>query len=196
MIHYISRFIFFVTAKLLFGVRIYGRENIPKKGGFILASNHASYLDPPIVGSSCPRVLKYMARHDLFNNRLLAWWLNAVGCFPVKRDSADLSALKQAMRYVRDGYGLILFPEGTRAEEGEILRAQPGVGFLVDKLNVPVIPAFIKGSQGALPKGAKRIHLCKISVYFGKQICIERGKNYQEVADQILENIRALGKNS
>lgn len=178
----------------MFGLKAHGRQNIPKRGGFILASNHVSYLDPIIVGSACPRKLNYMARHDLFYNRFFSWWLDAVDTFPVKRDTADLSAIKEAMRRVKAGKGLLLFPEGRRkdANSTSFGKPQAGVGFLADKLDVPVIPVFVKGSEKAFPRGAKFIQPTKVDVYFGKQIKIERGLPYQDIAEEIMKNIRHL----
>jgi len=120
--------------------------------------------------------------------------LRAIEVFPVKRDSADLSALKEAMHRVKDKQqGLLLFPEGTRSTTGEIsCDVQPGIGFLVAKLNVPVIPFFVKGAMEALPRGAKSYRRNRISVSFGEQIFIERRMPYQDIAKKIMEEIRHL----
>ena len=180
--------------KFVFGLQVKGREHIPKKGGFILASNHTSYIDPVAVGVASPRRLSYMARHDLFSHYFFAWLLRAIEVFPVKRDSADLSALKEAMHRVQDKQqGLLLFPEGTRSTTGEISSVvEPGIGFLVAKLNVPVIPVFVKGAMEALPRGAKSYRRNRISVSFGEQIFIERRMPYQDIAKKIMEEIRHL----
>jgi len=171
----------------------YGRENVPKEGGFILASNHMSYLDPVAVGSACPRKLNYMARHDLFSNPFFAWVLYKAGAFPVKRETADIWALKEAISRVRNGGGLLLFPEGRRLSlSEEDAKAEAGVGFLADKLNVPVIPVHVKGTEKAWPKGAKFFVLTKISVVFGKRIHLERGKPYQDIAQSIMDNVRHI----
>ncbi|MCM8789892.1 MAG: 1-acyl-sn-glycerol-3-phosphate acyltransferase, partial [Candidatus Omnitrophica bacterium] len=111
-----------------------------------------------------------------------------------KRGGTDISALRQAMRRVRKKEGLLLFPEGGRSTGGVIANAQPGVGFLAAKLNVPVIPAFIEGTDKALPKGAKFLKFAKINVYFGKQIYIRKGADYQEIAESVIENIVRMKK--
>lgn len=195
MIYTICRFICMVLCKIMLRLEAHGRENIPKSGGFIVASNHVSYLDPVIVGVSCPRKLNYMAKEDLFDDRLFSGLLFSVWAFPVKRNSADLSALKEAMRRVKAGKGLLLFPEGRRNDPDGFFsseKPQPGIGFLAAKLGVPVIPAFVKGSEKAFPKGSKFIRPAKAHVYFGKQITIERGLPYQDIAEKIMENIRHL----
>jgi 1-acyl-sn-glycerol-3-phosphate acyltransferase len=144
------------------------------------------------MGVACPRKLNYMAKHDLFCCPLFSWWLGAVGAFPIKRYYADLDALKEAMRRVKEGKGLLLFPEGTRSVNGRFLAPQAGAGFLAAKLDVPVIPAFISGTEQALPRGAKMVKPTVISVRFGKQISIERRTPYQDIAEKIMENIRRL----
>lgn len=178
--------------KLIFRLRVFGKNYIPKKGGFILASNHISYLDPVALGVACPRQLNFMAKEELFSNPLFSWFILALGAFPVERDSADLSALKEAMQRVKTGEVLVLFPEGSRRFNGESKRPYPGIGFLAAKLDVPVIPAFIKGTEKALPSDTKFIRPHKISVYFGKQIYIERRLPYQDIALKIMEDIRHL----
>jgi len=192
MLFYVSRFLSILILKTVFRLKVYGQENIPKTGGFILASNHVSYIDPLAVGSACSRPVNFMARHDLFCVPVLGWWMSHVHAFPVKRNSADISALKEAIRRLRDGKGLVLFPEGSRGFEGRLYEPQAGIGFIAEKSNVPVVPAFISGSERALPKGAKFIRPHKITVRFGKQITLGRRLPYQEIAELIMANIKDL----
>ena len=193
MFYFASRAVCFVFLKTFFSLRVFGQENVPKKGGFILASNHVSFLDPVAVGVACPRKLNYMARDTLFSNRLFAWLLNDCGSFPLKRDSADLSALKEAIKRLKSGQGLLLFPEGRRsADKDTLLKPRAGVGFLASKLKVPVIPALVKGTDRALPRGAKFFRSSNISVIFGKQILIERRMPYKDIAQQVINDIRHL----
>lgn len=193
MIYSISRFIFFVLSKLFFGVTAVGVENIPKKGGFILASNHVSYLDPALVGIFCSKRLSFMARESLFENPILGWWCSAVGVIPLKRNAADLSALKEAMRRLKNGEGIVLFPEGTRQPAGASFgRPLAGVGFLAEKLRSPVVPVYVQGAENAAPKGTKLFRITKISVYYGKPFYIEEGMEYQQAADLIMNEIKQL----
>jgi 1-acyl-sn-glycerol-3-phosphate acyltransferase len=192
MLYRILRPLAILLCKIFFRFQSKGRENIPKRGGFILASNHLSYLDPVALGVACPRKLNFMAKEELFVNPFFSWFVSTLGAFPVKRDSADLSALKEAIRRLNKGMVLVLFPEGSRRFDGVSSEPQSGIGFLAVKLNVPVIPAFIKGTEVALPKGAKFIKPAEISVQFGKQILIERRMPYQDIARLIMEKIRHL----
>jgi 1-acyl-sn-glycerol-3-phosphate acyltransferase len=192
MIYYVCRFIFYLIFKIFFHSRVYGKENIPKKGGFIIASNHISYIDPAFIGVAAGRSLRYMARHDLFKNYFFAWILYHWRVFPVKRDSPDLAALKTALHFLKKGEGLLLFPEGARQTNGLLNKPQPGVGFIAAKSNAPIIPAYVRGTEKALPKGRKKLKLAQIQVRFGKQIHIERSMPYQDIAQLIMGNIRQL----
>lgn len=184
-----------ILSKLLFRIEFQGREFIPAKGGFILASNHVSYLDPIAVGTACPREVSFMAKSTLFDYPFLRGWLKGVGAIPVKRGAPDISAIKTALHNAASGKGLALFPEGTRrTKENAFINPQAGAGFLADKLNVPVIPAFVSGTERALPRGAKFIRPAKIRVKFGKEIHIERGKPYREISEAIMANIKNLAE--
>jgi 1-acyl-sn-glycerol-3-phosphate acyltransferase len=198
MAYRFSRFILSIFLNLFFDLKIQGRENLPKKGGFILACNHLSYLDPIVLGVGCPRSVHFMARDTLFNNRFLAFWMKSVGVIPLKRNCADYSALKKSMRIVKSGEGLAIFPEGTRRNVQEAFKnPEPGAGFLADKAGVPVIPAFVSGTFEALPKGinAKINFGREIIIGFGKEIHIERGKPYQETSNLIMARIKQLKDN-
>lgn len=188
----IFRFICRVALIPFVGIKVFGRENIPEKGGFLIAANHRSYLDPVIIGVSCPRRLNYMAKAELFKNRIYALILKYSLAFPVKRGSTDLSAFKESIRRVRRGKGLLIFPEGTRQINGRFADPEPGVGFLAAKLNVPVIPAFVDGTDKALPHGAKFIRPAVITVRFGEHISVERRMPYRNTAAQIMGSIRHL----
>jgi len=196
MLNWLIRSLVFLVLKAFFRFQIKGAEYIPKKGGFILASNHVSYLDPPVVAAGCPRRLSFMARHDLFFNRFFSWLISSAGAFAVKRNSADLSAMKEGIRRLKKGEALLLFPEGSRQEKNiPAVEPQAGIGFLVQKAGVPVIPVFVKGTEEALPKGAKFIKPAQVSVCFGRQIRIEGRMPYQDVAQLIMAGIRRLSKN-
>jgi 1-acyl-sn-glycerol-3-phosphate acyltransferase len=198
MAYRFSRLILSIFINLFFDFKVQGRQNLPKKGGFILACNHISYLDPVVLGVGCLRSLHFMARDTLFNNRFLSFWMNSVGVIPVKKNGADFSALKKSLHAVRSGQGLAIFPEGTRRlPDRAFADPEPGVGFLADKAEVPVIPAYVSGTYEALPKGVnKKINFGReISLRFGEEIHIERGKPYQETADLIMAKIKQLKDN-
>lgn len=191
MLYSFLRFIAAVISRVLLGFKAEGLEYIPKKGGFILASNHASYLDPVLLAVACPRKLSFMARHDLFSIPVLSQVISRVGAFPVKRDSADLSAIKEAMRRVRAGSPLLLFPEGRRRDYSDIQQTYPGIGFLAAKLNVPVVPAFVSGTEKAMPRGARFIRPARVLVRFKQQIVIDGKMPYEDIAKLIMKRINS-----
>lgn len=195
MLYTVSRNLLLLFLKLGFKFKVTGRQHIPRKGGVILAANHVSYLDPPALGSASPRKVVFMARDTLFNNKMLSFWLKNVGVIPLKRHAAHLGALRQAVDVVKKGKVIGLFPEGTRSVSGKIGKANPGVAFIAAQAGVPVVPAFINGTQNALPKNAKSLRFHhKIEVRFGAPLYIQKSADYEEAADLIMEKIGHLGK--
>ncbi len=192
MIHFLAKWSAYWLCRLMFGLKVQGIKNLPRKGGFILAANHVSNLDPILMGSTCPRRVSFMAKEELFCNPLTSWFLFQLGAFPVKRGAADISALKESIRRLKGGQGLVLFPEGRRQFNGLSDRPEAGIGFVATKTGAPIVPAFIKGSEKILPIGAKFFHFDKISVYFGKQISVERRMPYQDVARLAMDEIRRI----
>ncbi|MFH0877245.1 MAG: lysophospholipid acyltransferase family protein [Candidatus Omnitrophota bacterium] len=175
-------------------LRASGRHNIPRCGGFIMAANHVSYLDPPALAAACPRHMSYMGRDTLFGNRFLGWVFKNVSVFPLKRNSADFGALKEALRRLKNGDGLLLFPEGTRSPDGKIARGLAGVAFLARKSGVPVVPARVDGSERAMPKTSKWIAPFRIRVVFGEPFVFRQGKyaSDQDFVAEVMSRIAAL----
>ena len=166
---------------------------MPATGGFILASNHLSYLDPITLGVASPRKLNFMAKKDLFSNHFFSGLISVLGAMPLERNRADLSALKGAVRCLREGAALVLFPQGSRINMNSS-QVHPGVGFLAIKAGVPIIPACIQGTDIALPKGSRFIRPAKITVCFGEPIVLERRcePDYLEIAQEVMSQIRIL----
>ena len=139
-----------------------------------------------------------MARHDLFEIPIFGSFIRRAGAFPLKRNSADIGSLKQALRILKGGRGLLVFPEGSRSYTGELSQdAQAGVGFLAVKSQVPVVPAFIEGSQRALGRGSRFIKPCKIRIYFGKPVYPDKNvkkDSYGKITNQIMQEINLLSK--
>ncbi len=168
-----------------------GRENLPK-GPFILASNHISNIDPFILGACQWRRFNYLAKVELFNTPTKDWFFRQVGAIPIKRGTSDFRALREALRRLKGGVPLILFPEGTRGYSERAKEPQPGVGFLTRKSKVPVIPARIEGSDKSLSPGAKWFRYHPVKVVFGKPVQFLPEDDYPAVAQKILAAIYAL----
>ena len=185
--------IFFIIAKLFFRIKVVGHSNIPKKGGVIIASNHVSYLDPPFIGCVIRRKVNSMARDDLFRNPVFAWIIRKWKAFPVKRGSGDRGALKEAVKRLKNGEPVLLFPEGTRSRDGRLGKGMPGVGLIVDLAAVPVVPAFIKGLEEVLPRNSKMIRFKKVTIVFGKPIdfteMIEKSRGDKKIFNNITHEI-------
>jgi len=196
LFHYIATVIYGIA----FRGEVIGQENLPNDGAFLIASNHASHLDPPVVGSFVPRQLCFFARKTLWKPGVASWWLDEVGTIPVDRDGGqDVSALKRVLRSLKDNKGLILFPEGTRSPDGRLQTPKAGVGFIVCKSQVPVVPARIFGSYEAFGKGSSLRPGTPISVVFGKPIAPSHydepssGKDrYQIASNRIMAEIARL----
>lgn len=150
-------------------LKVYGRENIPEKGGVIVASNHISYLDPPLVGSVLPRIATFMARKGLFDMPVLGWMISRAA-FPVDRENPRPSSIKDAVKRLKKGELIVLFPEGKRSETGELQEAKRGVDVIAKMSRAAIVPTLLVGSDKALPSGAKWLKHADISVVFGKPI--------------------------
>jgi 1-acyl-sn-glycerol-3-phosphate acyltransferase len=167
----ISHAILEILYQILFRGEISGIENLPAAGGYIVAANHASLLDPPIVGLYLPQQVRFFARRTLWKPGIAAWWLNAVGCIPVDRDGGrDVGALKGVLRALAEKRVVILFPEGTRSGDGRLQAAKPGVGFIACQSRVPVVPARIFGSYEAWGKSGGLRPGTPVSVSYGRPL--------------------------
>ena len=131
---------------LIFRWRVEGVENIPQTGGVLLVANHASYLDPPLLGSAASRPVHFMAKAELFKFPVLSWALPRVKAFPVRRGAADRTAIRTAIELLRQGEVVGIFPEGTRTPTGELLPPQRGAGLIALRAGVPVVPVALVGT--------------------------------------------------
>jgi 1-acyl-sn-glycerol-3-phosphate acyltransferase len=148
-----------------------GIENLPADGGYIVAANHASHLDPPGVGLHLPRQVCFFARKTLWKPGFASWWLDAVGCIPVDRDGGtSLDAIKRVLAALKQEKVIILFPEGTRSPDGALQSPKPGVGLLACRAHVPVVPARIFGSFEAFGKSGGLRLGTPVSVTYGRAL--------------------------
>ncbi len=181
--------------KNLLRVSVYGLENLPK-GNYIVASNHRSYLDPPILNSVFPKHLIFLAKEELFRPPF-GYLLPHLGALPIRRGSGDIKALELVMKLLNRGCNVCIFPEGTRANSGEFLKPKLGVGYIAVKTKKPVVPVYIHGSDDVLPRGRHFPSFGKkISVFIGKPKVYtyldDSLKGYKEVSNLIMEEIKSL----
>jgi len=188
-----------IVAKLLFGFRILHRERMLQSGPAILAMNHQSYLDPPLAGNASDRAIYFMAKRSLMDVPVLGWLLPKLNVIPVDQEAIDRSALKAMIRILKSGGGVLIFPEGSRTLDGNLLPALPGLGLIIAKTLAPVVPMRIFGAHEALPRGQKKLRLVPITIVVGEPIYFtaadveKRGKDvYAGLSQRVIDAIAAL----
>ena len=184
-------------AKTFFNYRVIGAENMIEEGPCIIAANHCSFFDPPLVGVACKRAIHYLARKSLLEWPILGPIFPDLNVIPVDRKNADRSALMGAIRVVKNGGAVLIFPEGTRSPDGNLQDAQPGIGMIVAKTGAPVVPVRVSGSYQAFPRDRRVPRGLPIVVKVGSCIHFPTRKTdareyYQRTSDQILGAINAL----
>jgi 1-acyl-sn-glycerol-3-phosphate acyltransferase len=146
------RFVFRVTAVVVFQIRVFGRENVPKRGGALVVSNHQSHLDPILVGLACDRRLNFVARDTLFGFAPFRWLIYSLDAIPIDREGIGLGGLKESLRRLKDGEMLVIFPEGTRTQSGNVGELKPGFLALARRAKVPLLPVAVDGAYDSWPR--------------------------------------------
>lgn len=177
---------------LLTRPRIVGRARIPRAGGILVVSNHAGTADPVILMAVMPRPLAFMTKEELFRpvlaRTILRLWR---GAFPVRRGEVDVGALRDALELIREGYPVVLFPEGTRSPDG-LRRGQPGVGYLAVRARCPVLPVAIIGSEAMQDIWCLR-HRPRFEVRIGEPFQLPEGvRDPAEAVDAIMARVADL----
>lgn len=194
-------------AKAWFRFRALGVHHVPRHGPVILASNHVSFADPPLVGCALPREIHFLARKSLFDLPGLGWLIRKLNAVPVDRDGGGGAGLKAILDHLSSGEGILLFPEGTRSGDGKLKRARAGIGLTVIKSDAPVVPVRVLGAFEAWGRHHTFPRPRRVTVVYGEPLRFEElraeartcGKErlkaiYQEVADTLMEAIGRLGE--
>ncbi|MDR1915819.1 MAG: 1-acyl-sn-glycerol-3-phosphate acyltransferase [Synergistaceae bacterium] len=202
------RNIFYHIVKTLFRLlfilynrlEVRGLDNVPSGVTMIIASNHASNIDPPLIGSVFPGRLRYLAKDSLFRVPLLGFFIKALGAIPVSRQDSQRAGavMKLLLSRLRSGENILLFPEGTRSRSGELQPLEGGIAFLAIKSGAPILPVFVHGSHLAWPPGkkfpspAKLILAISHPIFPDEEITDER-KRRLALMKSIEDELRALG---
>lgn len=206
-IYFLGWSFFRLFFRLYFRWRVIDADNVPASGPVILASNHASFLDPPLVGAAANREINYLARESLFRFPGIGWLLRKVNAVPVDREGGGAAGLRAIFDRLLKGGAIILFPEGTRSPDGKLQKAKSGIGLTVIKSEAPVVPVRVFGTFEAYSRHHRIPRPRKVAVRFGKpmefaalraeaQTCSKQRLKeiYQEVADELMKAIANLSR--
>jgi 1-acyl-sn-glycerol-3-phosphate acyltransferase len=175
-------------------LHIEGVENVPRKGGLLVISNHIASADPPILGGRFPRPLHFMAKIEWFKNPVLGFFARQFLCFPVVRHTADRGALRHTLALLEQGAAVCIYPEGTRAEDARIHPVEAGVGFVARRSGVPILPVAVWGTENVLP--AKGVHWPKAAdchLVYGAPFQLPRPDiSNQEAANYMMAKVAEL----
>ena len=187
------------AAKSLFQIRFRGEERLLREGPVLVISNHESFLDPPLVGILWDDEMHFLARKTLFRPGL-KWLYHRWNAIPVDQDNPDMTSLKTIIRLLKSGQRVLVFPEGARTLDGSLGGAQPGVGLIAAKANVPIQPVRIRGAREALPRGSSRLRFSRIELHVGEPIYLseddlkatKKDGGYKALADRLMNAIAEL----
>ena len=182
----------------LFGFRVIGKEKLIQEGGVLVAANHESFLDPPLLGIAYDSEINYLARKTLFKG-FFKWLYTQWNAVPVDQERPDMSSLKRIIKILRSGERVAIFPEGSRTLDGDLQPAQAGTGLIVAKSKAVVQPVRIFGARECLPRGSGRLRRAPITLVIGdpiqfttEELSAKGRDGYQKIADRIMAEIAQL----
>jgi 1-acyl-sn-glycerol-3-phosphate acyltransferase len=188
----LTRMIARIATTLLFDLKVYGTRHLPRTGGLLLVSNHQSNLDPVLLGVQLPRALSYMAKSELFKvHPLFTWMIRSLGAFPVRQRTGDVGAVKEAIARLQEGDVLNVYPEGSRTETGEIGPMEKGIGLVIRRAKVPVVPVAIDGSYEAWRKGRRMFRRWPIRLQYGPPMDLAHLKG-EEIVQRVDQTLRKM----
>lgn len=182
-----------------FSYRVVGKEKLVTEGPVLIASNHESFLDPPLVGVAYDHAVYYLARKTLFRG-FGAWLYPRLNSIPVDQDRPDMTSLKSIIKLLKQGNQVVVFPEGARTLDGNLQPAEAGTGLIVAKSKAVVQPVRIFGAREVLPRGSGKMRLCPITVVVGdpieftaEELKVKGREDYQKISDRIMQEVGRLG---
>lgn len=198
-IYWLGWMSFGAAFRTLFGMRVHGGEHLVTEGPVLVASNHQSYLDPPLIGNLYKDEMVYLARKTLFKG-ITKWLYTSWNAIPVDQDRPDMASLKTIIRKLKEGHRVLVFPEGARTPDGNIGDAAPGIGLVAVKSGAVIQPVRIRGAREALPRGSARIRFTRITVTVGPAIRLDPAElaacankdGYERITKRIMAAIEAI----
>lgn len=188
-------------ARLFFSYRVVHPERMIEEGPLILAVNHTSFFDPPLAGICSRRGVYYLARKSLLKWPFFGPLFPAMNVIPVERDGNDMSALREVIKKIKEGNGVVLFPEGTRSKDGALQPARAGIGLVIAKTGAPVLPIRIFGAFEAFPKEARGLRMTNITAVLGQplhfteeELAGATRETYQVLSDRVMAALAAIEK--
>ena len=190
LVHFLVRLLTLVFLR----IRVFGQNNIPVTGGAIIASNHQSYLDPALVGIALSRPINFMARHTLFKaNWFFGRFISSLHAFPIVRGKFDSSGMREAIKRLKAGRIVVVFPEGTRSFDGKLRELKSGLYFLAQQSNVPVIPAIVDGAFNVWSRHhALPVKLSAVRVIYGQPLPIAQFNTPQDLTQRLYQELTLL----
>ena len=188
------RTLVWIVAKILFRFSTVNKDRVPKNTPYIIAPVHRSYIDSPLGGLITPKRVRFLGKESIWNNRLGGWFLGILGCFPVKRGTADRAALNACQQVLERGEPLVMFPEGTR-QHGPVIEKEKmhsGPAFVAARAGVPLIPLGIAGSDKAMPHGSRLIRPAKVFLVVGEPVVPPKfdGRVPRRAVEELTEQLR------
>lgn len=185
----IARVITHIVMRIVFKLHYEGTENIPREKGYILASNHRGYVDPVLLSHKVPGELHFLAKAELFQNKLFGFLISHLNAFPIDRGAGDTEPIEHAKGVVRGGGILLIFPEGHRSKDGKPLRARSGVGMLAAQTGADILPV-------AIVYGEKLRFRSPVTLRFGKLIenrelalDVENPRSWRSASKRVMDDI-------
>lgn len=181
-----------LAGTVCFRLRWAGSEHFPAEGAALICSNHQSFFDPVLVGLTCNRRMNYLARDTLFHNPILAPLIRYLDAIPIDREGGGLAGLKETLRRLKAGEQVLIFPEGTRTSDGEVLPLKPGFCSVTRRSKVPLVPVGLDGAYQAWPRTAKFPSLGRIAVVIGEPMPAEMIAKLsdEQVVEELSKRIR------
>jgi 1-acyl-sn-glycerol-3-phosphate acyltransferase len=206
VIYLFAKLILAPLARVVYRPKVTGRENIPRHGPFIIASNHLAFADSAVIPFVCPRRVVFLAKDDYFHGPgvrglLVKWWFTATGMVPVDRDDtrSAQASLDRALEILATGEGFGIYPEGTRSRDGRLYRGRTGVAWLAMKSGAPIVPVALAGTEHIQPGDTRVPRIRKVSVRFGEPIVmgsrfegVPTGRARRQLTDDVMSAIHAM----